>query len=67
MTLRGLDESGNKAELAGAASVGELRMWFLHQFPEIKDMSTAVNNILARVKEERAAKKEEANASLASE
>ena len=36
MTLRGLDESGNKAELAGAASVGELRMWFLHQFPEIK-------------------------------
>ncbi len=59
--LRGLDENGKKLSLAAAASFGELRMWFLNQFPELEDMNTTVDNILATAKKERAEKKAKAN------
>lgn len=66
--LRGLDENGKKVELAAAASFGELRMWFLNQYPEVEDMNAPVDAILARVRKERAEKKAkamEAKAALA--
>ena len=66
--LRGLDENGKKVEFAAVASFGELRMWFLNQYPEIEDMSAPVDEILARVRKERAekrAKAMEAKATLA--
>ena len=66
--LRGLDENGKKLSLAAAASFGELRMWFLNQFPELEDMNTTVDNILSKAKKERAEKKAkamEAKAALA--
>lgn len=66
--LRGLDENGKKLSLAASASFGELRMWFLNQFPELEDMNTTVDNILAKAKKERAEKKAkamEAKAALA--
>ena len=66
--LRGLDESGKKVELAAAASFGELRMWFLNQYPEVEDMNAAVDNILEKARKERAEKKAkamEAKAALA--
>ena len=66
--LRGLDENGKKLSLAAAASFGELRMWFLNQFPELEDMNTTVDNILTKAKKERSEKKAkamEAKAALA--
>ena len=64
--LRGLDEKGKKVDLAAAASFGELRMWFLNQFPEVEDMNATVDEILARVRKERAEKKAKANEAKAS-
>ncbi len=62
--LRGLDENGKKLTLAAAASFGELRMWFLNQFPEVEDMNTTVDNILARAKKERAEKRAKAKEAI---
>lgn len=59
--LRGLDENGKKLPLAAAASFGELRMWFLNKFPEVENMNTTVDSILAQAKKERAEKKAKAN------
>lgn len=56
-TLCGLDESGKKQELAAAASYGELKMWFLEQFPEIEQMSEHIRRIMDRTRETRAARK----------
>lgn len=56
-TLCGLDESGKKQELAAAASYGELKMWFLEQFPEIEQMSESIRRIMDRTRETRAARK----------
>ena len=53
----GLDESGKKQELAAAASYGELKMWFLEQFPEIEQMSENIRRIMDRTRETRAARK----------
>ena len=55
--LCGLDESGKKQELAAAASYGELKMWFLEQFPEIEQMSENIRRIMDRTREARAARK----------
>ena len=55
--LCGLDESGKKRELAAAASYGELKMWFLEQFPEIEQMSENIRRIMDRTRETRAARK----------
>ena len=50
-------ESGKKQELAAAASYGELKMWFLEQFPEIEQMSENIRKIIDRTREARAARK----------
>ena len=55
--LRGLDEAGNKVEFARVASTGELRMWFLDTYPEVEDMNKTVDDILAKVKKNREAKR----------
>jgi len=54
--LRGLNENGQKKELA-AVTYGEIKMWFLSQFPEIEAMSTNINEILDKARKTRAAQK----------
>ena len=54
-TLRGLDADGNKKAFAAVASYGELRMWFLSQYPELADMQSTINSIMDRVRAEKAA------------
>ena len=44
--LRGLDANGKKVELAAAATYGEIKMWFLTQFPEIEKLGENVNKII---------------------
>ena len=55
--LCGRDEEGNKVKLASAASYGEVRMWFLTEFPEIEQMSADVNEIIKNARANRAARK----------
>lgn len=55
--LCGKDENGVKAELAATASYGEVRMWFLTEFPEIEQMSADVNEIIKNARASRAARK----------
>ena len=55
--LRGLDTEGNKVELAAAASYGEIKMWFLSQYPEIEAMSAKVNKIIDNARRARTAQK----------
>lgn len=54
-TLRGLDENGNKSELADSVSYGELKMWFLSVYPEAERFE--VSEILAKAKAVREAQK----------
>ncbi len=56
-TLRGRDEEGNKVDFAPVVSYGELKMWFLSQYPEIENMSKAVEDILKKAREKREAAK----------
>ena len=56
-TLRGLDESGKKVGMAAAASYGEIKMWFLEQFPEIEGMGEKVNKIIEETRKAREARK----------
>ena len=66
--LRGLDENETEITFARPVSYGELKMWFLNQYPEVEDMNAPVDAILARVRKERAEKKAkamEAKAALA--
>lgn len=51
--LRGLDEKGNKVGMAAAASYGEIKMWFLTQFPEIEKMGENVNQIIEEARKAR--------------
>lgn len=44
--LRGLDKDGKKVRMAAAATYGEIKMWFLAQFPEIEDMAENVNQMI---------------------
>ena len=50
--LRGFDNNGNKIEGAEYASYGEIKAWFLEQYPEIKnarkDQRNAINTILGK-------------------
>ena len=55
--LRGLDKDGKKIGVAAAATYGEIKMWFLEQFPEIEKMAENVNNIIEKTREARAARK----------
>ena len=54
--LRGLDESGNKLEVAQPVSYGELKLWFLSKYPEVEHLDK-VNEILAKAKAAREAQK----------
>ncbi len=56
--LRGRDEEGNKVALAPVVSYGELKQWFLAQYPEVEEMTKTVDDILAKAKAKRAAAKE---------
>lgn len=61
-TLRGLDESGKKVGMAAAASYGEIKMWFLEQFPEVEKMAENVNEIIEKARNAREARKNAENA-----
>lgn len=56
-TLRGLDENGKKVGMSAAASYGEIKMWFLEQFPEIEEMGEKVNKIIEETRKAREARK----------
>ena len=58
--LCGKDETGNKKELAAAASYGEVKMWFLTKCPEIEAMSDRVNEIVENARKAREAAKKSA-------
>lgn len=58
--LRGLDENGVKKEFAQTVSYGELKMWFLATYPEVKKMNETVNAILEKAKTKRMAAKQAA-------
>lgn len=53
--LRGLDANGKKVELAAAATYGEIKMWFLTQFPEIEKLGENVNKIIEEARKAREA------------
>lgn len=55
--LRGLDKDGKKVGMAAAATYGEIKMWFLTQFPEIEELGENVNKIVEEARKARAAKK----------
>lgn len=54
--LRGMDTDGKPIEMAAVATYGEIKMWFLTQFPEIENMSKNVNAIIERARKIRAEK-----------
>ena len=51
--LRGLDKDGKKIGMAAAASYGEIKMWFLTQYPEIEKMGEKVNKIIEETRKAR--------------
>lgn len=55
--LRGLDEDGKKVGMAASATYGEIKMWFLTQFPEIEGMGENVDKIIDAARKARADKK----------
>ena len=58
--LRGLDEDGKKVSMAASATYGEVKMWFLTQFPEIEKMGESVDKIIDAARKARADKKDAA-------
>lgn len=58
--LRGLDANSKKVELAAAATYGEIKMWFLTQFPEIEKLGENVNKIIEEARKAREAQKKAA-------
>ena len=55
--LRGLDKEGKKTEMAATATYGEIKMWFLTQFPEIEKMGENVRKVLEETRKTREATK----------
>jgi hypothetical protein len=56
--LRGLDAEGKKKEaLSATASYGEIKMWFLTEFPEIEKLADNVNAIMETTRKKRAEQK----------
>lgn len=55
--LCGLNENGNKVEMAAAATYGEVKMWFLTQFPEIEESGKNIDKILEETRKAREAMK----------
>lgn len=51
--LRGLDKDGKKIGMAAAATYGEIKMWFLTQYPEIEKMGENVNKIIEKTRKAR--------------
>lgn len=51
--LHGLDKDGKKIGMAAAASYGEIKMWFLTQYPEIEKMGENVNKIIEKTRKAR--------------
>ena len=60
--LRGLDDDGKKIEFARVATYGELKMWFLDTYPEVENINKTVDDILAKAKKNREAKRQAAKA-----
>ena len=58
--LCGQDENGKKIEMAAAATYGELKMWFLVQFPEIEKFGENVDKIIEETRKLRAEQKKSA-------
>ena len=58
--LRGMDENGKKVDTMRVASMGEMKMWFLDTYPEVEDMNKTVDDILAKAKKNREAKRQAA-------
>ena len=55
--LRGRDKDGKKIGMAAIATYGEIKMWFLNEFPEIEKMAEKVNKIIEETRKARAAQK----------
>ena len=55
--LRGLDKDGKKIGMAAAATYGEIKMWFLTQFPEIEKMGENISKIIEEARKAREARK----------
>ena len=55
--LRGLDKDGKKVSMAASATYGEIKMWFLTQYPEIEKMGEKVNKIIEETRKAREAMK----------
>ena len=58
--LCGQDENGKKIKMAAAATYGELKMWFLVQFPEIEKFGENVDKIIKETRKIRAEQKKSA-------
>lgn len=58
-TLRGIYEDG-EVEFARVATYGELKMWFLDTYPEVENINKTVDDILAKAKKNREAKRQAA-------
>ena len=55
--LRGRDKDGKKIGMAAIATYGEIKMWFLNEFPEIEKMADDINDIVEKARKAREAKK----------
>ena len=55
--LRGLDKDGKKVGMAATATYGEIKMWFLNEFPDIEKMAEKVDKIIEETRKARAAQK----------
>ena len=50
--LCGFDADGNKKPFAAVASVGELRMWFLNEYPEFNESRSRIDEILEKTRKD---------------
>lgn len=50
--LCGFDADGNKKPFAAVASVGELRMWFLNEYPEFIESRSRIDKILEKTRKD---------------
>ena len=50
--LCGLDDNGEKKDFAAVASFGELRMWFLNEYPEFTESRSQIDKILEKTRKD---------------
>ena len=55
--LTGVDENGNKKEMAEIATYGEVKAWFLQNFPEIENFNKETNELREKIRKETAKRK----------